>query len=297
MASGRKAVLRKARDTALATLNRMNLLLVDYPVRPRPRYGHGRPAHALLISLLDERRGEYAALLEQMLAWKESLRAIPDTADPSSGEPQWRDRFTGGLNGIALYCFVAMRQPKRFYEIGSGNSTKFAARAIRDSRLATEVLSIDPYPRSEVDRLCDRSIRTALEESDLTIFEELTPGDILYVDNSHRAFQNSDVTVFFLDVVPRLAPGVLVGIDDIWLPLDYPPEWRFRYYSEQYLLACYLLAGGASIQPVLPGAFVSADTELCKILCRSQALARIDPRGNAFWLETRTAETDLVPRA
>jgi len=57
------------------------------------------------------------------------------------------------------------------------------------------------------------------------------------VDNSHRCFQNSDVTVVFLDVLPRLRSGVIIYIDDVYLPYDYPPEWSMRYYSEQYLLA------------------------------------------------------------
>jgi methyltransferase family protein len=280
------ALLRSARNGALGLLNRMNVLVVDYPVRPQPRYGHGKPPHAELAALLGEHRDSYAGILAEMASLDDRLQAISDTAAPSSGEPQWRDRFTGGLDGIALYCFVAMRKPRRFFEIGSGNSTKFVARAIRDSGLQTELVSIDPHPRAEVDRLCNRTLRSPLEAIDLSVFDELASGDILYVDNSHRALQNSDVTVFFLDVLPRLAPGVLVGIDDIHLPFDYPPEWRFRYYSEQYLLACYLLARGRRIRPVLPAAFVSADPQLLALLTRSATLARIDPRGTAFWLET-----------
>jgi len=270
----------------LGLLNRANLLLVDYPVRPKPRYGYGKPPHPELAALLDGHRDAYAELLEQMSMRDASLAAIADTAEPASGEPQWRDRFTGGLDGIALYCFVAMREPTYFFEIGSGNSTKFVARAVRDGNLGTQIVSVDPHPRAEVDRLCNRTLRSPLEEIDLSLFDELRAGDVLYVDNSHRALQNSDVTVFFLEVLPRLAPGVLVGIDDICLPWDYPPEWRFRYYSEQYLLACYLLAGGHRIQPVLPCAYVSADPKLLELLTRSKSLARIDPRGDAFWLET-----------
>jgi len=45
-------------------------------------------------------------------------------------------------------------------------------------------------------------------------------------------FQNSDATVFFLDVLPRLKPGVVVHVHDIFWPFDYPSIWRARYYSE-----------------------------------------------------------------
>jgi hypothetical protein len=275
-----------ARVATLAALNRLNVVLLDYPVRPRPRYGHGEAPHPELCSILAAHREAYADVLRGMLGYADRLAVIPTDADPSSIEPRWHNRFAGGLDAISLYCFVAMRAPGRFFEIGSGNSTKFAARAVRDLGLETELVSIDPRPRAEIDRLCRRTVRSPLEACDLSLFNELEAGDVLYVDNSHRAFQNSDVTVFFLEVLPRLAAGVLVGLDDIRLPYDYPPEWRFRYYSEQYLLACYLLAGGNRLRLVLPGSFVSEDEELAGILCRSPALARLDPRGDCFWFET-----------
>jgi hypothetical protein len=66
-------------------------------------------------------------------------------------------------------------------------------------------------------------------------------GDVLFFDGSHRCLQNSDVTAFFLDVLPELPSGVIVGIHDIVLPNDYPSVWKDRYYSEQYILAAYLL--------------------------------------------------------
>ena len=64
----------------------------------------------------------------------------------------------------------------------------------------------------------------------------------MFVDNSHRSFMKLDVTVFFTEILPRLQPGVLVGIHDIFLPDDYPAHWDVRYYSEQYLLWRVLLA-------------------------------------------------------
>ena len=63
---------------------------------------------------------------------------------------------------------------------------------------------------------------------------------------------NSDVAVFFLDILPNLAPGVVVHIHDVFLPDDYPPQWIERYYSEQYLLACYLLAESTKFDVILP---------------------------------------------
>jgi hypothetical protein len=78
-------------------------------------------------------------------------------------------------------------------------------------------------------------------------------------------FQNSDVCVFFLDIVPRLAPGVLLHLHDIFLPYDYPPVWYERYYSEQYLLAVALMqayGGPGCLRPILPNAYISHDPAL-----------------------------------
>jgi hypothetical protein len=156
-------------------------------------------------------------------------------------------------------------RPKRLIEIGSGYSTKFARRAIREHGLQTHITSIDPEPRAEIDQICDQVIRQPLEEVALSLFDELQPGDFMFVDSSHRTFTNSDVTVVFMDVLPRLSEGVLVHFHDIFWPNDYPPEWNGRYYSEQYMLGAYLLSTGASSPKVLlPNAFIVRDHDLAQ---------------------------------
>jgi hypothetical protein len=58
----------------------------------------------------------------------------------------------------------------------------------------------------------------------------------------------------------------MVHIHDIMLPYDYPPGWSRRYYSEQYLLACYFLGGGDNFEIILPNAYVSLDDRLSALL-------------------------------
>ena len=145
-----------------------------------------------------------------------------------------------------LYGFVATQRPQVYMEIGSGNSTKFACRAIRDHGLDTRVVSIDPCPRAEVEALCDEAIRCPVEEVDLTAHSTVwvrTTFDS--VDNSHRALMNSDATAVLMDVIPRLKAGVLVESHDITLPCDDRTERIERWCSEQYLLAAYVLARGS----------------------------------------------------
>lgn len=63
------------------------------------------------------------------------------------------------------------------------------------------------------------------------MFESLEAGDVVFVDNSHRSFINLDATVVMLDILPRLKPGVLVELHDIFLPFDYFETWSNRAYN------------------------------------------------------------------
>ena len=148
-----------------------------------------------------------------------------------------------------------------------------------------EIISIDPYPRRQIDAVCDRIMREPLETAELDAFAELQAGDIVFVDGTHRVFTNSDAVVFFLDVLPALPPGVLVGIHDIHLPDDYPPAYTYRHYSEQYLLATYLLAEPDWLRTVLPCWYLSDHPRLARLV---GDLLPADPhsRGVIFWLQT-----------
>jgi hypothetical protein len=240
-------------------------IYLDYEVKSVPRYGYGKPAHPKLHEIINRNRNAYRGLLESFLTYRDDLLRIPKDAT-SSTEPCWHNDWMTGLDAVALYSMLGVQNPARYLEVGSGFSTKFARQAIRDQGLKTEVISIDPHPRAEIDALCDRVVRAPLEDIDLSIFDELDAGDIVFIDGSHRSFMNSDATVAFLDVLPRIRSGVLVQIHDICLPWDYPTSFGDLFYSEQYLLASYLLAEGNSIEIVLPNFFVSTEPELHHVL-------------------------------
>src|SRR5436190_1013708 len=167
-------------------------------------------------------------------------------------------------------------------------TNRFARRAIEDAGLRTRIVSIDPSPRNEIDDLCDEVVRQPLELADRTHFAQLRAGDVIFLDGSHRVFTGSDATVFFLDLLPELPPGVLVGVHDVYLPDDYPEEIADRHYSEQYLLAAYVLAEPSWLRPVLPAAYVSERPELAgqlDSLWGRPRLRGIETHGVAFWFE------------
>jgi hypothetical protein len=262
---------------------------LDYPVTPIPRWGHGRPPHPGLYRILDRDRERYRRHLTEIAALSPQLRALPFAALESDPlEPAWVNPWFSGLDLAALYMFVARHRPARYIEIGSGWTTKITRRAARDAGVDLHITSIDPRPRAEIDRLCDLVVRRAAEDVDVDLFSGLGPGDILFIDGSHRALTNSDCVMLFLEVLPELKSGVLVHVHDVFLPYDYPPEWSERFYSEQYLLAAWLLAEGPRIRVELPNMFVSHDADLRSELnpLWREELAAIQRHGGSFWLRT-----------
>ena len=265
-------------------------ITLDYPptARNAPRYGYDRPPHQRLAELLAAHEDAYRGAVATIARYADDLAAIAVHAEDPR-EPSWVNGFLPGLDGAALYAFARDRAPRRYVEVGSGNSTRFVARGLRDGGARTELTSIDPAPRAEIDELCDHVLRVPFEEADLGVFDTLRAGDMVFFDGSHRVFMNADTTVFFLDVLPRLPPGVLVGIHDIRLPDDYAIDFAERWYSEQYLLACWLLGGGAGMQVRLPAAYVTRHTRLgapLDALWERPGLEPVERHGDAFWFET-----------
>ena len=241
------------------------MLFLDYRVEPQSRYGYGRPPHPALLALLEAGRDSYRELLRGFLPFEPKLASVP-LQQTDARTPFWTNGWMPPLDAVTLYGLVAQRKPRLYVEVGSGHSTKFARRAVEDHSLATQIVSIDPHPRAEIDGLCDRLVRQPLQQVDLALLDELKAGDILFLDCSHVLLTNSDVAVAFLEILPRLPAGVLVQVHDVFLPYDYPPRWAHHYWSEQYLLAFALLEGATRLKVLLPNAFISADPELSQVL-------------------------------
>ena len=224
------------------------------------RWGHGQPPQSELSRIIGGGRERYASVLQSFVPLAEELASIPrkpELADPAM--PHWDSGWLPYLDGLAIYAWLALEQRGMYLEVGSGNSTKFARHAVQIHNRHTQIVSSAPHPRAEIDAICDEVIRSPLQAVDLKVFDRLGPGDVLFIDSSHYAFMGSDVTVLLFDVIPRLKPGVLVGVHDFFLPDDYPPNWRRRYYNEQYLIGCWLLGGASGMEIILPAWFASLD--------------------------------------
>jgi hypothetical protein len=253
-----------------------------------PRYGFGKPPHDLLYALINENRSDYETILQYALENKEILQQIKKSNDETNPNlPVWNNNFLPGLDIIGIYTILSKFKPSKYVEVGSGNSTKVAHFAKQQNSLLTEIISMDPMPRAEIDQLADRVVRKPFEDIDYSEILDLKENDVLFIDNSHRILPNSDATVFFMEVLPKLKKGVIVHVHDIYLPYDYPPFMCDRFYSEQYGLAMYLMANPSKYKTLLPNYFISEDPELSSLISpmwEHPNLQGVEKHGGSFWI-------------
>jgi predicted O-methyltransferase YrrM len=203
----------------------------------------------------------YAAVLERMQAGDDGVAALIMEISKHLAvfrdfglepqDPLWTGSIFPPLDGAAAYTLARKFRPAKILEIGSGNSTHFLARALRDGGIAGKITCIDPAPRRALDGLGVEFIQRLLREEDASLCAGLGENDILFIDSSHIMLPGMDVDIQFNRLFPALAPGVIVHVHDIFLPWDYPARWRARFYSEQNALIGWILSGYFDV--VFPG--------------------------------------------
>jgi hypothetical protein len=169
-------------------------------------------------------------LLHDLSRYRGECAALPSFADVQ------RSGYGPGFGEVEahlLYCIVRHFGPRNIIEIGSGTSTFFALQGIeansREGQLPTTLTCIEPYPMSALKTLVERNhtklIVSEVQDVSPVVFSELSDRDILFVDSSHVSKTDSDVNYLYLEVLPRLKPGVIVHIHDISFPyLTFPPQ-------------------------------------------------------------------------
>lgn len=163
---------------------------------------------------------------------------------PAEPPPGQRRPFRG-VDALVGYCMVRHFQPRLIIEVGSGFSSLVLGQAAAKNKNSA-LICIDPFP-SDFIRRGFPALRSLIEEKiqdiDLEFFSQLESGDILFVDSSHTVKIGGDVNYLFLEVLPRLKPGVIVHVHDIFLPFEYRRDWvldELRFWNEQYLLQAFL---------------------------------------------------------
>jgi hypothetical protein len=155
------------------------------------------------------------------------------------------------VDGEVYYCLIREHKPRCIVEVGAGHSTTLAAKAIAankvdDPNSVCALTAIDPsptrLPHAGLGELSEL-IECDVQQLDPSWFTKLDSGDILFIDSSHVLKIGNDVWFEYLEVIPRLNPGVLVHAHDIFLPAHYRRETVVRdrwFWNEQYLLQAFL---------------------------------------------------------
>lgn len=167
--------------------------------------------------------------------------------DPELTYAYDNDQYNQG-DADSLYAMLRKVKPARLFEIGSGNSTRVASRALaqntaEDPAYTCHHVCIEPYEMPWLERLGPEIIRKRIEDVPLELFDELQAGDVLFIDSSHVIRPFGDVLVEYQSIIPRLAKGVIVHVHDIFTPRDYPEKWlrdERRLWNEQYVLEVML---------------------------------------------------------
>jgi hypothetical protein len=114
-----------------------------------------------------------------------------------------------------------------------------------DKNGSGEIYCVEPYPKSILKSLSGiKLFPNRVQDMDINFFKTLQANDILFIDSTHTVKLGGDVTYLILEILPRLAPGVIVHFHDIFLPDPYPENWyleQHRFWMEQYLLQAYLV--------------------------------------------------------
>ena len=189
-----------------------------------------------MTARFQERHGDFARTIGALEAHRDELLSIGEEPHQPPA-PRWTQDWFPRLDAAAYYAMVHTYRPRRIIEVGCGHLTRFAARAVADARLRTDITCIDPAPRASLEGLPLNVCHEIVQDTDPGMFASLRGGDIFFVDSSHVMATGSDVEFIFAKVLPRLKKDVLVHFHDIFLPDDYPADWAWRKYNEQSAVA------------------------------------------------------------
>jgi predicted O-methyltransferase YrrM len=135
------------------------------------------------------------------------------------------DEGYGAVEADFLYCFVRAHRPSRIIQIGCGVSTAVCLLAAKDEGYNPRITCIEPYPTEFLKRESAGGrielIAKKVQDLDVGFADSLRAGDLFFVDSSHTLAPAGEVNLLILEVLPRIAAGVLVHFHDIYFPFDY----------------------------------------------------------------------------
>lgn len=190
------------------------------------------------VDIAEDRQLAIAAKLETSLK------------EPIPGPRYAPDNKQYGLADGAIYrAMLNYLRPAHLIEIGSGFSTAILLDEIDHGLPEMRVTCVEPYPQRLLSLLREPDHkrltlrRQPVQDVPIDTYDQLGPGDVLFIDSTHVVKAGSDVNWLFLHVLPQLAKGVVVHVHDVFWPFEYPEEWlgEHRDWTEDYLLQAFLI--------------------------------------------------------
>jgi predicted O-methyltransferase YrrM len=157
----------------------------------------------------------------------------------------------GYVEAQCLHGVLRALKPRRVCEVGSGVSTYCTLRALEhnenEGHLA-RLTCIEPNPSRFLRTMGGKSVELIdqpVQAVDPVFFRELEAGDLLFIDTTHVVKPGGEVIYLYLEVLPRLRPGVIIHIHDIYFPYLYQRDLlqlrNLFQWSETALLLALLV--------------------------------------------------------
>jgi hypothetical protein len=204
---------------------------------------------------LDLREREQVAFLERLAAtYGAELAALPAGFD-GPGRFFLDNPAFGRGDAEPAWALLREAKPARVLQVGGSGWPALLAEAAlaanaEDGGPDGRVLVAEAHPPAYLrDAAAAPGSRIELLESGarragLDTFTALGPGDVVMADTTHVLRIDSEARWLLLEVLPRLAPGVLACISGIFLPEEYPRAWFTslprRFANEQYAVQAFL---------------------------------------------------------
>ena len=232
-------------------------------------------------------------LRNQFPKFRHEYDRFPAEATGEPGRFYFNNGLFDGTDALVAYCMIRHFQPRLIIEVGSGFSSLVAAEAIAKNK-NSGLICIEPFPLDFL-RQGFRGLHSLIEKKVEDIgpefFSQLESDDILFIDSSHTVKIGGDVNYLFLEVLPRLKPGVIVHVHDIFLPFDYRRDWvtdELRFWTEQYLLQSFL-SFNSEFEVLMANAYLGH-----RHMEDLKATFRNSPwwGGGSFWMRRRLGKGD-----
>ena len=196
------------------------------------------------------------------------------------------------------WSIIRYFKPKQIIEIGAGQSTLLAGQACllneKESGVVTALTAIEPCPgevfEGGIPGLTNL-VQLKVQDVDPALWASLGSGDILFIDSSHVIASGNDVHFEYLEILPRLKPGVFVHIHDISLPKRYPDSYMDMqfYWNEQYLLQAFL-THNSKFEVIWPGNYLmeKCPKEMNALFPEIAEMRKVFPQSepSAFWIRS-----------